>query len=153
MLLSSHLLDRVQSVCDRVALFSAGNIVLLGTVAELGRQVLGGGFNVEVEAIGTGLSERLRTIPGVGKVEEYPLTHGVEPQGDELDARQRILIGAVQRLDATQQRLVTRQVESLVEAFREGDVSGVPGANASASWCKWTRRCMIGWKDVARAWC
>ena len=68
-LLSSHLLDRVQSVCDRVALFSAGNIVLLGTVAELGRQVLGGGFNVEVEAIGTGLAERLRTIPGVGKVE------------------------------------------------------------------------------------
>src|SRR5881392_2165125 len=61
----------------------------------------------------------LRYFAGVGKVEEYPLTHGVEPQGDELDARQRILIGAVQRLDATQQRLVTRQVESLVEAFRE----------------------------------
>ena len=56
-LLSSHLLDRVQSVCDRVALFSEGNIVLLGTVAELGRQVLGGGFNVEVEAEGQGLAD------------------------------------------------------------------------------------------------
>ncbi len=32
-LLSSHLLDRVQSVCDRVALFNAGRIVLMGTVA------------------------------------------------------------------------------------------------------------------------
>jgi ABC-2 type transport system ATP-binding protein len=51
-LLSSHLLDRVQSVCDRVALFNAGQIVLMGTVAELGRQVLGGGFAVEVEAEG-----------------------------------------------------------------------------------------------------
>src|SRR6266705_6606325 len=51
-LLSSHLLDRVQSVCDRVALFNEGRIALIGTVAELGRQVLGGGFNVEVEAIG-----------------------------------------------------------------------------------------------------
>jgi ABC-2 type transport system ATP-binding protein len=68
-LLSSHLLDRVQSVCDRVALFQAGNIVLIGTVAELGRQVLGGGFAVEVEARGTGLAERLGQVPGVTAVE------------------------------------------------------------------------------------
>ena len=68
-LLSSHLLERVQSVCDRVALFNEGSIVLIGTVAELGRQVLGGGFNVEVEAIGQGLAERLRTVPGVSAVE------------------------------------------------------------------------------------
>src|SRR5207302_1715910 len=68
-LLSSHLLDRVQSVCDRVALFNDGNIVLLGTVPELGRQVLGGGFNVEVEAQGQGLAERLANVPGVRKVE------------------------------------------------------------------------------------
>jgi ABC-2 type transport system ATP-binding protein len=68
-LLSSHLLDRVQSVCDRVALFQAGKIVLIGTVAELGRQVLGGGFAVEVEARGTGLAERLGQVPGVTAVE------------------------------------------------------------------------------------
>jgi ABC-2 type transport system ATP-binding protein len=69
-LLSSHLLDRVQSVCDRVALFQAGKIVLIGTVAELGRQVLGGGFAVEVEAQGSGLAERLRQVPGVTAVEQ-----------------------------------------------------------------------------------
>jgi ABC-2 type transport system ATP-binding protein len=69
-LLSSHLLDRVQSVCDRVALFQAGKIVLIGTVAELGRQVLGGGFAVEVEAQGSGLAERLRAVPGVTAVEQ-----------------------------------------------------------------------------------
>jgi ABC-2 type transport system ATP-binding protein len=68
-LLSSHLLERVQSVCDRVALFSQGNIVLLGSVPELGRQVLGGGFRVEVEAEGQGLAERIAAIPGVQKVE------------------------------------------------------------------------------------
>jgi ABC-2 type transport system ATP-binding protein len=68
-LLSSHLLDRVQSVCDRVALFNEGDIVLMGTVGELGRQVLGGGFNVEVEAEGSGLAERLRNVPGVTGVE------------------------------------------------------------------------------------
>ena len=68
-LLSSHLLERVQSVCDRVALFSQGNIVLIGTVPELGRQVLGGGFRVEVEAQGQGLEERIGAIPGVQRVE------------------------------------------------------------------------------------
>ena len=46
-LLSSHLLDQVQRVCDRVALFQGGRIVLMGTVAELARQVLGAGFVVE----------------------------------------------------------------------------------------------------------
>jgi ABC-2 type transport system ATP-binding protein len=68
-LLSSHLLDRVQSVCDRVALFQEGRIVLMGTVAELGREVLGGGFAVEVEAQGEGLAERLAQVPGVRTVE------------------------------------------------------------------------------------
>ena len=69
-LLSSHLLDRVQSVCDRVALFSAGRIALMGTVPELGREVLGGGFAVEVEAEGTGLAKQLAAVPGVRTVEE-----------------------------------------------------------------------------------
>jgi ABC-2 type transport system ATP-binding protein len=68
-LLSSHLLERVQSVCDRVALFNQGNIALIGTVPDLGRQVLGGGFRVEVEAEGQGLAERIAAIPGVQRVE------------------------------------------------------------------------------------
>jgi ABC-2 type transport system ATP-binding protein len=71
-LLSSHLLERVQSVCDRVALFHSGRIALMGTVPELGRQVLGGGFAVEVEADGAGWQQRLALIPGV---------HGVEQTG------------------------------------------------------------------------
>ena len=63
-LLSSHLLDRVQSVCDRVALFNAGKIALMGTVAELGRQVLGGGYAVEVEAQGgSDLARRFGACP------------------------------------------------------------------------------------------
>jgi ABC-2 type transport system ATP-binding protein len=74
-LLSSHLLDRVQSVCDRVALFSAGNIVLMGTVPELRHQVLGGGFPVEIEAEGEGLRDRLAAIPGVRSVETTGATH------------------------------------------------------------------------------
>jgi ABC-2 type transport system ATP-binding protein len=68
-LLSSHLLDRVQKVCDRVALFQTGKIALMGTVSELARKVLGSGFAVEVEAEGVALGDKLRAIPGVSSVE------------------------------------------------------------------------------------
>src|SRR5689334_3227564 len=74
-LLSSHLLDQVQRICDRVALFKAGRIVMMGSVAELAVQVLGAGFVVEVEAEGSGIAHKLSTIPGVTKVEKVSTDH------------------------------------------------------------------------------
>ncbi|HEY1154335.1 MAG TPA: ABC transporter ATP-binding protein [Pseudolabrys sp.] len=67
-LLSSHQLDQVQRICDRVALFQSGRIVLMGPVGDLARQVLGAGFVVEVEAEGHGLDRRLAAVPGVSAV-------------------------------------------------------------------------------------
>jgi ABC-2 type transport system ATP-binding protein len=69
-LLSSHLLDQVQRVCDRVALFQAGRIVLRGAVADLAKRVLGAGFVVDVEADGAGLDKRFAAIPGVSAIEQ-----------------------------------------------------------------------------------
>ena len=68
-LLSSHMLDQVQRICDRVALFKAGRIVLMGAVPELAVKVLGAGFVVEVEAEGPGIARRLAMIPGVTQAE------------------------------------------------------------------------------------
>jgi ABC-2 type transport system ATP-binding protein len=67
-LLSSHLLDRVQSVCDRVALFSRGNIALMGSVVELANQVLGAGHPLLVEASGIDVAGALSGVAGVQKV-------------------------------------------------------------------------------------
>src|SRR5947207_7754438 len=68
-LLSSHHLDQVQSVCDRVALFNRGRIALSGTVTELAGRVLGGGHVIDVEARGpegaVGIADRLAAVPGV----------------------------------------------------------------------------------------
>jgi len=64
-LLSSHLLERVQAVCDRVALFHRGRIVLEGTVGALAQQVLGKGYRIELEATGVELRPVLERIPGV----------------------------------------------------------------------------------------
>jgi ABC-2 type transport system ATP-binding protein len=68
-LLSSHHLDQVQSVCDRVALFNRGRIALSGSVTELAGRVLGGGHVIDVEARGPGMAERLAAIPGVVRVQ------------------------------------------------------------------------------------
>ena len=69
-LLSSHLLDRVQSVCDRVALFNKGKIALMGTVVELANQVLGAGHPLLVEATGVDVAATLRGVEGVQQVVE-----------------------------------------------------------------------------------
>ena len=74
----------------------------------------------------------LRYFAGVGNVEDYPLAHWLEPKPNELDARLRTLVGAVQRLDATQQRLVIRQVESLIEAFTQDGATSTSGRKAKA---------------------
>ncbi|MCL4801455.1 MAG: ABC transporter ATP-binding protein [Burkholderiales bacterium] len=77
-LLSSHLLDRVQAVCDRVGLFHRGRMVLEGSVDELARRVLGGGYRITVEARGAdgddrgGLAAALHAIAGVNRVERSP---------------------------------------------------------------------------------
>jgi len=67
-LLSSHLLSLVQSICDRVALFRKGRIGLVGRVDHLARDVLGGAFAVEVEAEGIDLAAALSGIQGIGAV-------------------------------------------------------------------------------------
>ena len=68
-LLSSHHLDQVQSVCDRVALFNLGRIALSGSVTELAHRVLGGGHVIDVEARGTAIRERLDGMTGVVRVQ------------------------------------------------------------------------------------
>jgi ABC-2 type transport system ATP-binding protein len=67
-LLSSHLLDQVQRICDRVALFFQGRIALLGSVGELADQVLGGEHAVLIEAEGSGMEQVLARQKGVKKV-------------------------------------------------------------------------------------
>ena len=86
-MVSSHLLERVQSICDRVALFNSGRIALLGTVPELAREVLGGGYNVEIEAEGEGLALKFSELAGVKAVDQSGPTryrllaeHDVRPQ-------------------------------------------------------------------------
>jgi ABC-2 type transport system ATP-binding protein len=72
-LLSSHLLHQVQQVCDRIAIFVAGDVVAMGTVAELAqRQETGAHVTIQVGADGApeDVASTLRAVPGVATVEE-----------------------------------------------------------------------------------
>jgi ABC-2 type transport system ATP-binding protein len=73
--LSSHMLGLVQSVCDRVALFRNGRVGLTGRVDEIARKVLGSAFVVDVEAEGLALKPALEGLPGVSALSEVSPTH------------------------------------------------------------------------------
>lgn len=82
--LSSHLLDQMQRICDRVALFRAGRIVLMGDIPTLAGKVLGGkSHEVRVEADGPDLGAVLQAVPGVAAVRQEGQGHYVlQASGD-----------------------------------------------------------------------
>ncbi len=84
-LLSSHLLHQVQVICDRVGLFRRGQLRLVGTVPELGRQVLGKAYRIRLHAIGDSqsLEQALQAIPGVVEVRSPEAnTYEVDAESD-----------------------------------------------------------------------
>jgi ABC-2 type transport system ATP-binding protein len=74
-LLSSHLLAQVQSVCDRVGIFAAGKLIGVGTVAELADQFGEEAARIEIGFEGIGpndyaaTAKTLAAIPGISTVE------------------------------------------------------------------------------------
>jgi ABC-2 type transport system ATP-binding protein len=107
-LLSSHLLDRVQSVCDRVALFNKGKIALMGSVVELANQVLGAGHPILVEATGIDVPAALAGIEGVqGVVPEGAAWRVIADRDVRAAAAQRIVSagGSLTRLAELQPSL------------------------------------------------
>ncbi len=83
-LLSSHLLTQVQSVCDRVGIFAAGKLVGIGTVPELAARFSDGKSHIEVGFEGAAepeMAARLRSvlssIPDVAEVR--PGGHVADP--------------------------------------------------------------------------
>lgn len=75
-LLSSHMLDQVQRICDRVALFNHGRIALSGSVDELAAQVIGTTQRVSLHIDGgIDLYQALARIEGVNAVRSPTFGH------------------------------------------------------------------------------
>ena len=126
-MLSSHLLSQVQSVCDRIGIFAAGRLIGVGTVDELARQfgdgtaVIEVGLELPTQADVDRASAALRAIPAVESVEPAGPGNGtwrihVRPATAEGRVRQDVLVAAVdQGLRLTAIRPI---VPSLDEIYR-----------------------------------
>jgi ABC-2 type transport system ATP-binding protein len=132
-LLSSHLLNQVQSTCDRIGIFAGGRLIGVGTVAELATRF---GFSLtdlevalDVPESGVeGVEAAMRAVPGVLDVEPAHLPGTTErtwilttDPADDAPATVRAVLAALpteplvrigQRqvaLDAIYRRAVERQ--------------------------------------------
>ncbi|MGZ6372868.1 MAG: ABC transporter ATP-binding protein [Candidatus Limnocylindria bacterium] len=105
-LLSSHLLTQVQSVCDRVGIFAAGRLIGLGTVSELATRFGNDVGQVEVTfegEQGADAADRIGPfLGGIPQVERVvpaeapgaPWTLEVRPASAGRQVREAILAGA-----------------------------------------------------------
>ena len=66
---SSHILEQVEAVCDRVAILNDGELVTVNSIDGL-RETVGSGasLTVEVDRIPSGTLDRVRGVEGVGNV-------------------------------------------------------------------------------------
>jgi len=130
-LLSSHLLTQVQSVCDRIGIFAAGRLVGQGTVDELAATFGDGTATIEVGlelTSDTDVARATSVLDALGGVETVePPTDGrgpwrlvVRPAAAERRVRQEVLVAAVQHgLNLTAIRPI---VPSLDDIYRSAVV-------------------------------
>ena len=108
-LLSSHMLDVVQSICHRVALFNKGRIGFFGTLDELANRIGSGTVVIDVEADGVDLESLAGSTDGIRAISApSPGLWRVEATRDVRPDIARIVVGAggsLKNLDLRRARL------------------------------------------------
>ena len=126
-LLSSHLLAQVQSVCDRVGIFAAGRLIGVGTVPELAERFGDGAARIEVgfEGLVPASLETtatiLRSVEGVTEVRPpgrtgEPFVVLVKPASSAPAVREAVL--AVAAAKALRLSSIREEQASLEEIYR-----------------------------------
>jgi ABC-2 type transport system ATP-binding protein len=145
-LLSSHLLNQVQSVCDRIGIFAAGRLIGQGTMHELatrfgdGRQEIEVGLELPEGADDSSARATLAVVPGVASVADGsrpgdPWTLTVEPGHDPVAVRTGVLAAvAAAGLPLASIRLVLPSLEDVYRraVARPVTVTRQPVASADA---------------------
>jgi ABC-2 type transport system ATP-binding protein len=126
-LLSSHLLAQVQSVCDRVGIFAAGKLIGVGTVPELATRFGEGSTRIEVgfeDAAGKAgdeIAATLRSIEGVQEVQVPKRSTDpfivVTPAGDDTHAVREAILAA-SAIRGLRLSSIREEVASLEDIYR-----------------------------------
>jgi ABC-2 type transport system ATP-binding protein len=135
-LLSSHLLNQVQHVCDRIGIFAAGKLIGMGTMADLARKYGDGKAHLEVglDVADATETERIRgllaAIPGVDAITvsdrpSVPWNLAVGSVDDEARVRSAVLeLVAREQLPLTS---IQALVPSLEDIYRRAVAGGPRG--------------------------
>ena len=138
-LLSSHLLNQVQSVCDRVGIFAAGQLIGQGTVPELASRFGDDSAHIEVAFEETAAADAERAIGLIRAIDDVadvtagsrpsdPASVTVRPPSAETSVRQAILaIAAREGLHLVSIRAVR---PSLEEIYRRAVARTAPAHGA-----------------------
>jgi ABC-2 type transport system ATP-binding protein len=124
-LLSSHLLNQVQSVCDRIGIFAAGRLIAQGTMRQLAerfgeeREELEVGFDVRSEADAEQARSVLRAVPGVAAISPSirpgdPWHVSIAESADAATVRTAVLAAVAEnRLPLTSIRAIVPSLEDI----------------------------------------
>jgi ABC-2 type transport system ATP-binding protein len=146
-LLSSHLLNQVQSVCDRIGIFAAGRLIGQGTMEQLaarfgdGRREIEVGLDLPEGADDSRARDAFRAVPGVASVDDGPRpgdpwTLTVAPGSDPIDVRSGVLaVVAAEGLPLASIRAVMPSLEDVYRraVARPAAASAVPAAKSGAA--------------------
>jgi ABC-2 type transport system ATP-binding protein len=142
-LLSSHLLNQVQSVCDRIGIFASGRLIGQGTMEELanrfgdGRREIEVGLDLPEGADDSDARAALRAVPGVAAVDDgsrpgEPWVLTVAPGHDPSEVRSRVL--AVVAAEALPLASIRAVLPSLEDIYRRAVAQPAkPAARGDAS--------------------
>ena len=145
-LLSSHLLNQVQSVCDRIGIFSAGRLIGQGTMAQLaerfgeGKQELEVGLDIHSDADKARARSVLGAVHGVTSIAESvrpgdPWHLTIERGVDPAAVRSAVLAAvAAEHLPLTSIRTVVPSLEDIYRkaVARPGGTSRVESRRTTA---------------------
>jgi ABC-2 type transport system ATP-binding protein len=144
-LLSSHLLNQVQSVCDRIGIFASGRLIGQGTMEELanrfgdGRREIEVGLDLPEGADDSRARALLRAVPGVAAVDDgsrpgEPWVLTVAPGHDPSEVRSRVLaVVAAEALPLASIRAVLPSLEDVYRRAVAQPAKPVARGDASAT--------------------
>lgn len=119
-LFSSHIMQEVEAICDRVIIINKGNIVADDKLQNLQRTSSGKQY-VTVEFKGNVDAEALKQLPGVETVSNAnPATYNIQCSNAEALKKELLKLSISKNLDIVSLKSETQNLESVFKALTTG---------------------------------